>query len=316
MFVARLLYGPRGCDLLADWLNDHSDTREVSEPLPVWDDGSLSANIRLGDFDLSNAAGMRAVMDKVAALAAAGKRILLLDDLGDWQGAERHSPKGHLMLRAIRALSDLAFPGLLLAGESSLHFEEPDWYLGNGNNELHLACVTPLMDALADAALAGSATGLNRACRQITVPGERVSLYHRLPEAATTPEPMVKVTLLAGLALAGLPRLDVRDAQIAIVSAALAARERHNALAVFGAPQLVLDVDESIFALLRLPADFSAGVLCLHNFSGQEVVIDGGMISDNIGAGVVENILTGERFAEDNTYMLPAHAAAWLQSIR
>ena len=72
-------------------------------------------------------------MEEIAALAAANKRILLLDDLRDWRGLSVTARRGIDAARHPR-VERSRLPGLLLAG-SSLHFDEPDytWAMGITN---------------------------------------------------------------------------------------------------------------------------------------------------------------------------------------
>ncbi len=282
----------------------------------------------LADLDYAQAPVFEYALDALLTCIENGAQIIRLTDVAHLVkgGGGLHLPQTHLLVRALRALLDGIAPHVQLVAESGLLFSEPNWYIGNGFNEVHLAQHTPLMDDLAQARLSGDARRLTRHAGGIALPCNRVSLYHPLPVFAGATDAGLRVTLAAGLALAGVPSVRLSDLlaaegdgfkldarRLAAVADLLRARHAQAAFDPHGA-QLVLDVGATVFAVLRISPDLMEQALCLHNFSPAPCKVDGALLADASGMAHANDLLTGESVDLHGEVVLPGYAVWWLRA--
>jgi len=283
----------------------------------------------LADLNYAEALVFQHALDVLLTYIENGAGIIRLTDaahLVKGRSGGLHLPGTHLLVRALRAVLDGTAPQVQLAAESGLLFSEPNWYIGNGFNEVHLAQHTPLMDDLQSALLTGDARRLTAEAASVALPCDRVTLYHHLPAAGDLPRAGLRALAAAGLSLVGVPsvrlsdllvdaggtlRLD--DARLQALADLLRARRRHAAFHPHGA-QLVLDVGAPAFALLRISPDLTEQALCLHNFSAAACRVDGDALADACGMAQVRDLLTGETVDLQGEVSLPGHAVWWLSA--
>ena len=283
----------------------------------------------LADLDYAQAQVFEYALDALLTCIENGAQLIRLTDVAHLvKGGSGglHLPQTHLLVRALRALLDGIAPHVQLAAESGLLFSEPNWYIGNGFNEVHLAQHTPLMDDLDHARLSGDARRLTQRAGAVALPCDRVSLYHQLPVLAGAAEAELRVTLAAGLALAGVPSVRLSDLltaegdgfklddnRLAAVADLLRARRTQAAFDPHGA-QLVLDAGAPVFAVLRISPDLMEQALCLHNFSSDACKVDGDLLVDACGMTHARDLLTGESVDLQGEVVLPGYAGWWLSA--
>lgn len=284
---------------------------------------------RQADLDYTQVPVFEFALDALLTCIEHGAQIIRLTDVAHLvkgSGGGLHLPQTHLLVRALRALLDGIAPQVQLVAESGLLFSEPNWYIGNGFNEVHLAQHTPLMDDLAQAKLSGDARRLTRRAGAVALPCDRVSLNHQLPVLAGATDAELHVTLAAGLALAGVPSVRLSDLltaegdgfklddnQLAAVADLLRARRAQAAFDPHGA-QLVLAVGAPVFAILRISPDLMEQALCLHNFSSTPCKVDGDLLADASGLAHACDLLTGESVDLQGEVVLPGYAVWWLRA--
>ena len=285
----------------------------------------------LADLDYAQAPVFEHALDVLLTCIEHGAQIIRLTDVAHLvkgSGGGLHLPQTHLLVRALRALLDGIAPGVQLVAESGLLFSEPNWYIGNGFNEVHLAQHTPLMDNLEGAVLSGDARQLTQRAAAVALPCDRVSLYHPLPDLGGMTPAQARVQVAAGLALAGVP--SVRLDNLLLFGGAIGFRldgERlhtiedllntRRAQAAFDphSAQLVLDAGTSVFAVLRISPDLIGQALCLHNFSSDACQVDGELLADACGLAHARDLLTREVIDLQGEVVLPGHAVWWLSGV-
>jgi len=129
------------------------------------------------DLNYRNPAVFAEMLAIMLNMANRGIDILRLDSvafLGKRRGTDcRNLPEAHALLRAFRAFTRLAAPGLALKGEAIVTPEHLTVYLGEGRhagNECQLAYHNTLMVLLWSALAEGDATRLTRMLRRMPAP--------------------------------------------------------------------------------------------------------------------------------------------------
>lgn len=311
-FILRLLYGSESAQRVEAWLKGRLSHFVLPRTaMPSIDDGSLSAELNLAGLGLSTPAGMMSALDVILEKVEAGKQVLRLTDLGSWTGGELHSPAEHLLLRYLRAFVSETIPGVLLAGRSSLSLEDPDWYLGNGGNELHLAEQPALMTALEAAAAHGDTTKLVDLTTTIHLPCGQVSLYNEIPSADHLPLEARRMMSMAGMSLVGLPRVSAQVIRQLGLERAAAVRIEQDAFSVFGAPQMPVNLVDTAFAILRVAPDMSSSLLAVHNFSAQPLQLNGDLLHQELAEDGARELISGQHVAFTDGLTLSAYGFGW-----
>jgi hypothetical protein len=300
-FILRLLLNEQNGRALSVWLQEQMQALPALAPLPNF--SSLSQNdivwlsetelpetmadlVTISHFkranrhqmadlslDVKGPQGLKTLLTQFMDYLRAGVYLTRLTF--NTPKTDTEAAKIHLLIRLLRAILTKLNAGMLLLPDNSACGIERESFLGNTLNEAHLVYNDALPAALKASLNEGTARSLNQLAEGLKLPGLNVAYFNYLPANLIADADLSRQALTILMALSGLAAIDSfqsgqnEDTIIQLIKARGKAGVFHPASA-----QMIINLDETVFSLMKISPNATELVLCLHNLQKQDRDID------------------------------------------
>ena len=136
------------------------------------------------DLNFANPEVMLEILDLLLFYVRNGAQIIRLDAIAFlWKQISTpsiHLPQAHHAVKLMRAVLDVAAPGVLLITETNVPHSENVSYFGDGGDEADLVYQFPLPPLVLHSLISGDASRLSAWARDLSLPSNRVTFFNFL----------------------------------------------------------------------------------------------------------------------------------------
>lgn len=218
------------------------------------------------DINVKGAQGFKTLLDQFLNLAQEG--ITLIQLKFDSPATDADAAKIHLTIRLLRAILLKLNSELLLLPDNRRCGMSPVSFLGNTLNEAHLVYSEDLPVELTKTIREKNSVYLNELTARLKLPGLNVAYFNAIPAEDFETSETYLLALSITLALSGVPALFSMPPEVDVKKAAhlMQARARSQAFLPASA-QMSINLDATVFAMLKISPDANDLLLCLCNLS-------------------------------------------------
>jgi hypothetical protein len=215
----------------------------------------------------------------------------------------------------LRAILLKVQSGTLLLPENINSGMDKSSFWGNTLNEAHLVYNEEMPQMILKSLARADATELNQWAAQLKLPGTNVAYFNYIPAELFTQPGWYYAALAVSMAMSGLSGLGGLTPAVDYsgVSGLLQAR---GVSAVFhpSSAQMVIDLVEPIFALLKISPDALMMSLCLVNLSPEKVLVKPDMAALGLPEGGWTDLIGGQPKAilKGQGIHMDGYSALWL----
>ena len=273
---------------------------------------SGTGQIAVLSLDIKGVPGFKEMLEQFLNLLSRQVRIVHL--VFTPPGSEALQTKIHLTIRLLRSILISVHSDVQLLPRNPGSGLDKDSLWGNTLNEAHLVYNDELMRVLLQCLADQHAGILSQWAGMLRLPGTNVAYFNDLLLDQISEKAQVFPALAASLILSGLPALEggLEKLNVQDVRRLLEARQKSPVFQTASA-QMVINLDERVFALLKISPDAMEMALCLVNFTDQVVNVR----PDTAALGLPEtgwaDLITGKRMELGETGIsLDGYGAVWL----